>query len=87
MKYKKKTVNFEPSSSTLNVTLNKNRNNLPNDNEQLGSSMILNPGIEYLLQSDDVCIYISLVKEQNFDWKNMKSVISKKKKLLTFILN
>ena len=30
---------------------------------------IINPGNEYLLQADDICIYASLLKEQNFNWK------------------
>ena len=35
--------------------------------------VIINPGHDYLLQPDDVCIYVSLVKEHNFDWKTTKT--------------
>jgi hypothetical protein len=30
---------------------------------------IINPGKEYLLKADDICIYASMIKEQNFNWK------------------
>ncbi len=38
--------------------------------------VIINPGHDYFLQADDVCIYVSLVKEHNFDWKTVKSSLS-----------
>jgi hypothetical protein len=32
-------------------------------------TVLINPGKEYLLKADDICIYTSLIKEQNFNWK------------------
>ena len=45
-------------------------------------STIINPGNEYLLQEDDICIYIDFVEEENYDWKQIKPKFSKKKFLI-----
>ena len=38
--------------------------------------IILNPGANYQIKSDDICFYISLVKEENFEMKQLKSTKS-----------
>jgi hypothetical protein len=36
-------------------------------------TIVINPGNEYSLLSDDICFYISLNKEEKCEWKNQKS--------------
>ena len=40
------------------------------------STLVINPGNEYLIQEDDVCIYVSLLKEANYDFRNAKQYMS-----------
>lgn len=35
-------------------------------------TIVINPGNEYCLQTDDICFYISLTKEERYEWKNLK---------------
>jgi hypothetical protein len=58
-------------------------------------NMLLNPGPDYELEAQDTCFYISLVKEENYDWKISRTKICKfiwhffvlfKLKLKTFFL-
>jgi len=35
-------------------------------------SLLLNPGPSYLLEPTDLCFYISLVKEENYNWKEAR---------------
>jgi hypothetical protein len=54
---------------------NHTENNMTlNGMASLDYSVILNPGKDYRLQPKDVCLYISLVKEQNFNWKEFRTV-------------
>ncbi len=39
------------------------------------SNIYLNPGNNYKIQADDVCFYISLIKEENFEMKVNKQKI------------
>lgn len=45
------------------------------ENAFMNCNVIINPGSRYFIQPDDICIYISLVKEENYDWKNAKTII------------
>ncbi len=38
----------------------------------LTQNILLNPGSNYFIEPNDTCFYISLVKEENYDWKNFK---------------
>ena len=40
-------------------------------------NMLLNPGPDYELEAQDTCFYISLVKEENYDWKISRTKICK----------
>ena len=33
---------------------------------------MLNPGPSYILEPTDLCLYISLVKEENYNWKEAR---------------
>ncbi len=33
--------------------------------------LLINPGIRYIIEADDICVYISLIKEENYDFKNI----------------
>ncbi len=35
-------------------------------------NILLNPGPDYLIQPQDICFYISIVKEENYNWKAAK---------------
>ena len=39
--------------------------------------VVLNPGPGYEIEPQDVCIYISLVKEENYNWKAARTKICK----------
>ncbi len=39
--------------------------------------IVLNPGPNYDLEPNDICLYISLVKEENYDWKEAKARLCK----------
>jgi hypothetical protein len=41
--------------------------------EHFNRYIIINPGPDYKILSQDLCFYISLVKEENYDWKLAKS--------------
>lgn len=53
--------------------------NLLNRNiSQTGTKQILlNPGPNYFIEPQDLCFYISQVKEENYNWKAVKSKICK----------
>ncbi len=36
----------------------------------------LNPGPNYEIEPNDLCFYISLVKEENYDWKEARNRLS-----------
>ncbi len=36
-------------------------------------TILLNPGSTYQIESQDLCLYISLLKEENYDWKTSRS--------------
>ena len=38
-------------------------------------NVVINPGSEYSLKPDDICLYISQIKEENYDWKMSKPYI------------
>ena len=46
----------------------------------INKSILLNPGPNYYLEPSDQCFYISLGKEENFDWKTIKPKSTKSKK-------
>jgi hypothetical protein len=33
---------------------------------------MINPGIEYKIQAEDLCIYLGEVEEETFNWKDHK---------------
>lgn len=35
-------------------------------------TILLNPGSQYQIEAQDLCFYISLVKEENYEWKASK---------------
>ncbi len=35
-------------------------------------TILLNPGSNYQIESQDLCFYISLLKEENYEWKISK---------------
>ena len=37
----------------------------------------LNPGSQYQIEAQDLCFYISLVKEENYEFKTRKTSFSK----------
>ena len=37
--------------------------------------VLLNPGPNYEIESNDVCLYMSIVKEENFNWKAARTKI------------
>jgi hypothetical protein len=43
----------------------------------LDYDVIINPGRDYKLRAQDVCLYISLVKEKDFHWKDLRRVTGK----------
>ena len=45
--------------------------------ESFNRTIMINPGPDYKIQSQDLCFYISLVKEENYDWKTAKSKLCK----------
>ena len=47
----------------------------------ISKSILLNPGPNYYLEPSDQCFYISLAKEENFNWKDIRSKSNKSKKL------
>ena len=50
-------------------------------------NMLLNPGPDYELEAQDTCFYISLVKEENYDWKISRTKICKLILHFLFCLN
>ena len=34
--------------------------------------LLINPGVKYIIKPDDICIYASLFKEENYDFKDAK---------------
>ena len=46
-------------------------------NSFLNKYILLNPGPNYEIESHDICIYISLVKEENYNWKAARLKICK----------
>ena len=61
----------EFSSSNQSINMENGNINVPNKN------ILLNPGSDYELDEEDQCFYISLVKEENYDWKNSRAKICK----------
>ncbi len=53
-------------SFTIEQNIGEQKNMLSNSN------IYLNPGNNYKILADDVCFYISLVKEENFEMKVIK---------------
>lgn len=44
--------------------------------------VIINPGIDHIIESDDICLYISRFKEEIYDWKFARHSYGKFKHLL-----
>ena len=77
--------------NSLNESLNQNssffskKNEFSHSNQSVNidvniiasMNMLLNPGPDYELEAQDTCFYISLVKEENYDWKNCRTKICK----------
>lgn len=45
--------------------------------EHFNRFIMINPGPDYKIMSQDLCFYISLVKEENYDWKQAKAKLCK----------
>jgi len=60
---------FAHSNQSVNIDMNNNNTATMN--------MLLNPGPDYELEAQDTCFYISLVKEENYDWRNCRTKICK----------
>ncbi|CAF1476005.1 unnamed protein product, partial [Didymodactylos carnosus] len=39
--------------------------------DRSNTTIMLNPGSDYILKETDTCFYMSIIKEENFDWSNM----------------
>ncbi len=59
------------------IKTNENASQQHEKNPSFSSSsneyIVLNPGPNYDLVPDDICLYISLVKEENYDWIEAKA--------------
>jgi hypothetical protein len=49
----------------------KKQKHLEVKHSRIETNVLINPGRDYELKPNDVCLYISLTKEQNFDFKKV----------------
>lgn len=67
--------------NSFNSKLNEDNQHQPNTNKNQNANIfnnkyiLLNPGPNYEIEPHDTCFYISLVKEENYNWKAAKSKI------------
>lgn len=56
----KETIDQQPPQLQRNESVFANR------------TVLLNPGSSYKIEADDLCLYIALVKEENYNFKEYK---------------
>lgn len=71
MAFSSEDFNYSRSSSVNSST---SKSKCTSINMSLHSkSILLNPGAHYEIEAQDICYYISLVKEENYNWKGSKA--------------
>lgn len=64
---------YSRSSSVTSTTSRKSKHAANNPFNRI---ILLNPGPNYEIEAQDICYYISLVKEENYNWKSSKATRS-----------
>lgn len=78
--YKFETLSADYDKKKRNYCRKTQQNNInPDYQNQMftNRTILLNPGINYKIREDDICFYISLVKEENYEAQRNKSKLCK----------
>ena len=69
-------VNRKKSVFIVNEAASQQRKNSYAEIDFSNRDLLINPGSKYLIEPDDICIYMSIKKEENYDFKAFPGIIN-----------